>query len=221
MSKILDLFFPRKCVFCGKVLDGDNKYICDDCQKTLPWTTEASCKTTGDFFVRCVSPLRYDSVVRQAIHKYKFKRMEPYAMCFGELIAQCVTDNIAQKPDLITFVPLSLPRRLQRGYNQSRLIAEQVAIRTGVPIYPVLRRIRHTSAQSRIKEPAVRKANVSGAFRVNNTDITGLKILLIDDVVTTGSTLSECSRMLLMAGADSVYCATLAKAGHTVKVKTK
>ncbi len=209
---LIELLYPPKCIFCEAVTE--DGYICSSCEKSLPWTGKNSCVTKGDFFVRCVSPLHYKDNVRNAIHRYKFRHYESYGKHFAELIYDCVTENIPQKPDLITFVPLSFRRRLSRGYNQSQLMAEHIARLSGIPLYPVLRKTKHTTAQSLLDDASKRKANISGAYKVRrNTDITGLNILLIDDVVTTGSTLSECSRMLLMAGADAVYCATLAKAG--------
>ena len=218
----LDILFPPKCVFCGKLTDpltDENKFLCSGCASVLPWTTKASGVTNGSFFVKCVSPLFYRGVVRDSIHRFKFGKQESNAGLYGMMIAACLVQHPDIKFDLITWVPLSRRRFWQRGFNQAQSIAESVALCTGTPLWKTLKKTRHTAAQSSLKDSARRRANIAGAYAViDSVNVSGLSLLLIDDVVTTSSTLSECSRMLLMAGAEKVYCATLAKAG-TAKVR--
>lgn len=207
------LLYPRKCTFCRKVIEeGD---ICEDCARTLPWT-RAGGKTSGSFFSRCVSPLEYREQARRALLRFKFGHRSTYARCFGRLLADCVREQLAGQFEVVTWVPLSLLRRWRRGYSQSRLLAEETAARLGVPCEMLLRRQRHTRAQSSIRGDAARRANVSGAFKpARGAETAGRTILLIDDVVTTGATLSECSRVLLTAGAERVVCAALCRAKRT------
>ena len=125
---LLDLLFPPRCVFCGRVLGTGEREICSQCQSTLPWLTEEAAEQTGEFFDKCVSPLRYENFVRDSIHRYKFKGRQGYARTYGALVAQCVSDHLAGRYDLITWVPLSRKRRRERGYDQAFLLASAAAL---------------------------------------------------------------------------------------------
>jgi len=129
-------------------------------------------------------------------------------------MAQCVQDHLAGRYDLITWVPLSEQRRKARGYDQAMLLAEAAALELGDVAAETLAKVRDTSAQSGLgKDDSARRANVLGAYRPTDPElIAGQRILLMDDVVTTGSTLSECARTLRTAGAADVVCVTLARA---------
>ena len=129
-------------------------------------------------------------------------------------MAQCVTDHGLDPFDLICWAPVSKRRRRKRGYDQGELLAREVAKRLGRECVPLLKKVRDTPAQSGLKDPSARRANVMGAYQVPHPALAaGKRILLVDDVVTTGETLSECAGTLLMAGAKEVFCVTLAKAG--------
>ena len=121
---VLDLLFPPRCIFCGKVLPTGQRDICQDCQARLPWMEEGEAEQSGEFFSLCASPLRYQEVVRDSLHRYKFKGQQGYAKAYGRLVAQCVQDHLAGRYDLITWVPLSHRRLKERGYDQARLLAE-------------------------------------------------------------------------------------------------
>ena len=212
--KILELLFPRKCPFCGKLLEKSAGDICDDCMKSLPWTGN-QCRSRGSFYSLCVSPLRYSGNARQALLRFKFASHASYSGCFGRLMADCVRRELDGQFQLVTYVPVSLRRFRKRGYSQSKLLAEALAKELNVPCAPLLRKARHTEAQSHLRGEAARKANVSGAFQaLPDAELSGKTVLLVDDVVTTGATLAECSRVLLMAGAEKVFCATLCLAAR-------
>jgi competence protein ComFC len=217
-TMLADIIFPPKCVFCGKLTadDSGDRFLCRECISSLPWTSPSSGVTNGDFFVKCVSPLFYRGAVRDSVLKFKFGGKESYADLYGRLIAECLAEHPEIRYDLITWVPLSRRRLRTRGYNQARSLAEAVAVNTGAYLWKTVKKVRHTPAQSSLADKSQRRANISGAFVMDKSvDVTGLSVLIIDDVVTTASTLSECSRVLLTAGAERVYCATLAKAGNT------
>ena len=113
--------------------------------------------------------------------------------------------------DILTWVPVSRLRRLTRGYDQVELLAKAVGKELGVAPVPTLKKIRHNRRQSGIHSEAERMANVLGAYRVLSPgEIRGKRILLLDDVLTTGATSGECARMLLTAGAKEVHCAVIA-----------
>ncbi|OUQ61068.1 amidophosphoribosyltransferase [Flavonifractor sp. An112] len=210
---VLDLLFPPKCVFCGKVLDSGESGFCRRCQRELPWLTDGEAELTGEFFSLCAAPLRYQDKVRDSIHRYKFKGRRGYHKVYGKLVAQCVHDHLDGRYDLITWVPLSDRRKRERGYDQAFLLASAAALELGDVAVETLRKERNTDPQSGITEDAQRRANVLGAYTpVDPELVAGKRVLLIDDVVTTGSTLSECARTLRTMGAEDVVCAALARA---------
>lgn len=210
---ILDLLFPPRCVFCGKILKQGESGFCDHCQRELPWILGQEAEQKPEFISLCASPLWYQGEVRESIHRYKFSDRNCYAKTYGKLVAQCVTDHLAGKYDLITWVPLSAKSLKRRGYDQAMLLAMAAALELGEVAVETLRKRRDTNAQSGLKDDSARRANVLGAYEVvDPVLIEGKRILLIDDVVTTGSTLSECARTLRTYGAEDVVCATLTRA---------
>ena len=209
-NRILELLFPSKCTFCRQLLDDHYTKICPKCKKDLPYTKNGGI-LKGNFFTACISPLYYEEKVRDALLRYKFQRMTVYAECFGGMIAECAEEYIDSHVDIISWVPLSKRRLRKRGYDQAQLLAIEVSKRLGIPCIPTLKKIRHTKPQSRTGDMSKRRSNISGAYTAINIEvIEGKRILLIDDIVTTGSTFSECARTLGMAGADRVYCAAAA-----------
>ena len=210
---VLDLLFPPKCVFCGKVLDTGEDGLCARCQRELPWLTDGEAELTGEFFSLCAAPLRYQNKVRDSVRRYKFKGRRGYYKLYGRLVAQCIHDHLAGRYDLITWVPLSRQRKKERGYDQAFLLASAAALALGEVAVETLRKERDTDPQSGLEEEFQRRANVLGAYQpVDPELVAGKRVLLIDDVVTTGSTLSECARVLRTMGATDVMCATLARA---------
>lgn len=210
--ELLELLFPTKCPFCGKLLKQGQTLLCPDCQRDLPWTQGERQKV--EFVSQCVSPLWYRDLVRLSHHRYKFRGIQAYAVPYARLMAQCVNDRLQGEFDMITWVPLSRFRRWRRGYDQAQLLAERLGEELGTPCEPLLRKVRNTKAQSGLKGESRRRANVLGAYAAcRKARPEGRRILLVDDVVTTGSTLSECARMLLSVGAAQVVCVTLAMAG--------
>ena len=194
LSALLDLIFPAKCPFCGRVLDRPG--ICDTCRGELPWTEGADALRRGPGGFLCAAPLWYQGLAREGLHRFKFRGMSSAAAPLGELIAGCAAEHFSGAFDTVTWVPVS-PRRLrQRGYDQARLLAESA---------------RHNPAQSGLKEAAARRANVLGVYEaVDPERISGHRILLVDDICTTGATLAECARVLREAGAADVVCAAAA-----------
>lgn len=211
----LDLLFPPKCVFCQTLLEKEEEGLCARCEKELPWLSGGPAETAGEFFSLCVSPLRYQGRVRESVHRYKFGGAVSYAATYGRLLADCVEERLAGRFDLVSWVPLSRKRLRQRGYDQARLLAEELARRLDLRAEPLLEKVRHTEAQSGLSsDSGVRRANVLGAYRALSPGLlAGKRVLLVDDVATTGATLSECARVLRTAGAADVLCCTLAKAG--------
>lgn len=213
-SVLLDLLFPPKCVFCRKLLKRGERDLCAFCQKELPWITGSAAEQSGEFFSLCASPLWYQGVVRESFHRYKFSGAVACAKAYGRLMAQCARDHLSGRYDLISWVPLSPQRRKKRGYDQAMLLAQATALELGDVAAETLRKVRDTGAQSGLSDGGARRANVLGAYQaVDPALIAGKRILLVDDVITTGSTISECARTLRTAGAAEIVCVTLARAG--------
>jgi ComF family protein len=208
-----DLLFPAKCPFCHDLLEDSAAPVCPACRKTLPWLTGTATERRVDFAQGCISPLGYRGQVPEAIHRYKFSGVRAYGAPFGALVAQCVREHPALEADLVTWTPLSRRRLRERGFNQAELMAREVGKQLSLPAVPTLCKTRHTGPQSDLKEAPERRANALNAYdSLPTCEITGKRLLLVDDVVTSGATLSECARVLCQAGAGSVWCATLAQA---------
>ena len=202
LSALLDLIFPAKCPFCGRVLDRPG--ICDTCRGELPWTEGADALRRGP-------GADVQDSGRYWLHRFKFRGMSSAAAPLGELIAGCAAEHFSGAFDTVTWVPVS-PRRLrQRGYDQARLLAESACRLWETKPLPLLRKTVHNPAQSGLKEAAARRANVLGVYEaVDPERISGHRILLVDDICTTGATLAECARVLREAGAADVVCAAAA-----------
>ena len=212
-ESFLDLLFPPKCPFCQKILDDPRAPVCPECQGKLPWLLGEDALRAVEGTAGCLSPLAYRDQVRDSIRRYKFKGRQGYHKAYGRLVAQCVHDHLDGRWDLITWVPLSDQRRRERGYDQAFLLASAAALELGEVAVETLRKGRNTEAQSGLDGDAARRANVLGAYTAVDAELVeGKRVLLIDDVITTGATISECARILRTVGAREVVCATLARA---------
>ena len=208
---LLDLLYPSRCAFCRRLVPIGVK-ACDACRAKLPFLEPAAQSRTLPHIPRCVSPLRYEGEVRESLLRYKFGALPGYAQIYGEFLAKCIDEN-GIVCDSITWVPLSLARRRKRGYDQAQLLAREIAKRSGLPCERLLSKLRNNPAQSGISDADARRKNVKGAYRALSPEkIRGKRILLVDDIVTTGATLSECASVLKAAGAAEVLAATVASA---------
>lgn len=208
---LLDLLYPPRCAFCHAFLETSGDGLCAHCRTGLPFAQNGG-RQRFSFVRACVSPLNYEGDVRASLLRYKFGGATGYAKVYGRLVADTVRTELAGEYDLITWVPLSRRRLRERGYDQARLLAKATAKELGLPLTPTLHKQRNTQPQSGTGDAAKRRANIAGAYRMKTgADVTGKRILLMDDIVTTGATLSECARVLGKAGAEQVVCATVAR----------
>ncbi|MGN1016957.1 MAG: ComF family protein [Faecousia sp.] len=210
MRWLLELLFPPKCMLCRRVLRRGETDLCRKCRANQePWGNP---KRKPQFLDSITAVWYYEGNVRRAILRYKFYGARHLAGGFGRLLAMRLCEK-DEAYDILTWVPVSRLRRLTRGYDQVELLAEAVGRELNTEAQPTLRKIRHNRRQSSIASAAQRKANVLGAYRVISPEqIRGKRILLLDDVLTTGATAGECARMLLTAGAKEVHCAVIATA---------
>ena len=210
---LLDLLYPPKCPFCGRLLEADETGMCGRCQRSLPWTWEGELAKPVDGCRVCLAPLWYRDGVPDGVRRYKFHHGRLHAALFGSLMAQCLSDRWEEPVHLVTWVPLSARGLKRRGYDQARLLAGEVAARLSLPLRPTLVKVRETKTQSRIDEPALRRANVEGAYEtLPDLSLHGETVVLVDDVVTSGATLAQCALRLREAGAGRIVALTLARA---------
>ena len=143
--------------------------------------------------------------------RFKFRRARHYAPAYGRLLAMKLLREHPEGFDVLTWVPISPLRKLTRGYDQVELLAEAVGAELGMKPLRILKKVRHNPPQSGISGQAERRANVLGVYRLVNADaVVGKRVLLFDDIITTGATAGECARVLLTAGAKEVHCGTIA-----------
>jgi competence protein ComFC len=153
----------------------------------------------------------YDGSLRKLIHLFKYSGMKPLGKRLAGLLCRALPDDGAERFDAVVPMPLHWRRRWKRGFNQSEILARLVAKNRRVPMIDVVRRVRATATQAGLTNSNRRK-NVAGAFRVSRkSQIAGKRILLIDDVMTTGSTAAACALTMKRAGASSVTLLTLAR----------
>ncbi len=189
----------RCCEMCGDITIEFG--VCQHCQGVRPSYTQAR------------SWAIFKGPVRNLVHRLKYKN----DMCLGDALAQPMIHDIQRNGwniDLLIPVPLSLARLAERGYNQAALIAFPIAVGLRVPYHPkALRKVKDTRSQVGLTYEA-RKVNLIDAFEANVAQVDGKRVLVIDDVTTSGSTLNECACVLKAAGAREVYGYTFARAAH-------
>ena len=233
LGAIASLLYPSVCTVCGANVRA-GEYLCDQCEtKTVrivapfcatcsePFEgaisetfTCANCSHRTIHFAAAVAAYRSRGIVRQIIHDFKYRRQIYLRHLVARWLHAAMDDERLRdlQFDLIVPVPLHPARQRERGFNQATLLAESLSANVSIRCKPVLERIRFTTTQTAL-DRAERMENLHNAFRLRkNADVRGLRVLLIDDVLTTGSTLSECARVLKRAGALSVHAVTAARA---------
>ena len=213
IRRVLEWLFPRKCVLCREILHRDETDLCRTCRVDQPEYPFGKKKVPHISALTAV--WMYEGDVRKSIHRYKFGGARHYAEVYGRLLAMRILRDLPEA-EVITWVPVSRKRKRQRGYDQVELLAEAVSAELRIPCEALLEKFRDNRANSGLKTPAERRANVLGVYKVpEGADIRGKRVLLLDDIVTTGATASECARVLLTAGAKEVLFAAVAAAGTT------
>ena len=210
-EKLLDLLFPPRCPFCRAILKDHETLLCGRCRKELPWTCGAAQKQSFRHVESCVSPLYYEGDVRRSLLRYKFGGLSVYAPKYAELMCGCIERN-GLSFDLISWTPLGRKRLRKRGYDQAKLLACELSERLEKPCAQLLIKTKDNPPQSGTGSAEKRRANVSGVYRVTEPGLVkDRRILLVDDIVTTGATISECAKELKTAGAKCVCAATLSR----------
>jgi len=211
-KNFVNLLYPMHCYGCNKPLEAANEYhACDFCiasikQNVMP-PFEAGIRDT-----KIYSACLYEGTLKELIHKFKYRAKTALSKILSKFMIDYIKENpILMDIDMITVVPLHKKRLREREFNQSLLLASPISKEFGIPTENMLEKIRQTKYQNELLRNE-RLKNLKDAFCIRNkSDVQEKKILLIDDVITTGATLSECSKTLLIGGAKSVTCLTLAR----------
>ena len=213
----LDLLFPQWCIGCGR----EGNYICDNCRQSLSRILPPICprcgkpqsdgmlcpacddENTGIDGIR--SPFVFNGVIRQAVHELKYRNLRALAIPMAGLLHDYILEN-PMPGEVLVPVPLHRKRLRERGYNQSALLAKQLGKLTGMPVIDdCLIRQHHTPPQARTTNIDERRQNVVNAFSCSNGKLQGMKVILIDDVTTSGTTLNACAETLKKSGITSVW----------------
>lgn len=212
--EISRLLFPPKCVLCGRLLQPHQTDLCPDCRKDTPEFPQPTKKVP--YLAHWSALWYYEGTVRRSLLHYKFRGSRSYAQVYGQLLAMKILQE-TEDFDVLTWVPISAVRRWRRGYDQVELIAKAAAKALGICAISTLRKQRNNRPQSGLNDAAARRANVLGVYRIlDSSAVAGKRIVLLDDIMTTGATASECARILLSAGAKEVSCYAVA-ASHQRK----
>lgn len=219
------ILYPTVCPFCSRLV---KEGMCEECRKKVVYVQEPycrkcgkpvrteeqeycfDCEKTSHFFEEGRSLFVHKSPVAEAIYAMKYQNRRVYAQFFGKQLAERYGGFIQKKKiDLIMPVPLHRSRKRARGYNQAQLLAEELALWTGIPVDTKrLERRKKTRPQKSLNEKQ-RRLNIRGSFYFEGK-LKGIEnILLVDDIYTTGSTLDEAARILLKSGAEKVYFLTI------------
>lgn len=202
-----ELIFPRKCVLCGQILTRNESGICHKCRTDTPEYAGQRYRRGLDSY--CVV-WYYEGAVRESLLRFKFHNRPDYAEIYGPVLALRIQRELPEA-EILTWVPVSKGRLKERGYDQAELLAKAAAKELGIPAVRLLDKVRDNPAQSGIDDADARKENVRGVYRVrSDAAVAGKRIILIDDILTTGSTAGECARVLRAAGAGSVCLAAMA-----------
>jgi competence protein ComFC len=230
---LASLFYPPACVACRISVD-EQEYLCPACHGKItrivpPFCAKcsepfdgamngafdcANCSHRTLHFDAAVAAYRSRSVVRQVVLGFKYGHEMRLRHLVGDWLCASLSDSrlAGRTFNVVVPVPLHPARERERGFNQAALLGQIASDRLGVPARPVLQRVRYTTTQTAF-DRAERMENLRDAFRLRRrADVRGCRVLLIDDILTTGSTLSECARVLREAGAHSVHAVTAARA---------
>lgn len=228
---LLDVVFPPRCAVCGEILRMEERqgFLCADCRSDIPYLPQEKCPhcggetNNGGFCDFCMKHFPFDSVcgafpyekVRKAIHLFKYDGDKTIGNGLGALMADGLMryhEELLVKTDVMVSVPLHEKKEKNRGFNQTHILCEKISEKTGLVFRKGgLKRTRETIAQSEL-DPEERKLNLKDAFRATE-DFTGKRVLLVDDIFTTGTTCRECAKELYRAGAKEVMVFVLSVAG--------
>ncbi len=207
LSAALDLVAPPYCAFCRQPISRHATGACDGCLADLPWASDPNVRIDSPV-VSALAPLNYRFPIDVAIRAWKFERRRFYTPVFIDILVEAAMD-LDETIDAVVAVPLHWRRLAYRGFNQAELLARPLSRVLALPLIRSLRRRRATPTQSGLTADA-RRANLKRAF-VNQRPIAAKHVLIVDDVVTTGGTVTEVAKTLRAAGVARISVLALAQ----------
>lgn len=224
----MGILYPQKCPICNKIMGTGQCICCDTCEKELPFIGETRCLQCGkpvddeetQYCMDCIKKEHiycqgialwyYDYRIRQAVYRFKYKNRREYVSYFGKEIVRRYAKQIkVWNAQALIPVPLHKSRYRQRGFNQAQLLAEEISRFIHVPVYTSLVvRSKATKPQKELNEKE-RQKNLKNAFKINENSVKLKRVVLVDDIYTTGSTVDTIAQLLHGAGIEQVYVISL------------
>ena len=229
LKMLPELLYPRHCPMCDRLLGADEPYLCRSCAQDLPLIRGPVCLKCGrpvrageieycencrhreHLFIRGFAPFVYTGAVQASVMRFKYQHRAEYASFYAAVLMLYGADLLtARKIDVILPVPIHTKRYRNRGYNQAEEIAVRLSEASGIPCDPsAVFRVKNTAAQKGL-DPSDRRKNLQNAFRVSGqAELEGKRILIVDDIYTTGTTVDSMAACLLSAGAAQVFFAAV------------
>lgn len=229
MNQLLDLIYPRCCPFCGRVLPFQGEPACKACLMKLKKVSSPHCLRCGKTietedleycqdclkipksYIRGYPVFEYTGGIKKAIYDFKYKNQRVYGKFFADCMYSCYGSELLKLGlDGLVPVPIHRKKRKIRGYNQAEILARHLGKRMNVPVFSnMLVRIMNTSPQKELNDKA-RIKNLKNAFIIGTNKIKLKKVLLVDDIYTTGATIEACTKVLMDFGVEEVYYVSLA-----------
>lgn len=228
LTHMANVLYPGKCPICEKVTGTASISCCSSCERELPFITGERCMKCGKpvaeeetqycldcskkkhLFEQGLALWSYDSRVKQAVYRFKYKNRREYAAYFGrELVRHYYRQMEGWGADAVLPVPLHAKRYKKRGFNQAELLAKEIGRYLHLPVYAdFLLRMKNTKPQKELNEKE-RQKNLKNAFKIDENSVKLKKVILVDDIYTTGATVDIISEVLKEAGIDKVYVVSL------------
>ena len=215
---LADLVFPNRCPCCDDFIKWD-KLICGKCHRSIETVHEKACPVCGretcmcseeNFYDGALVPLRYETLVKEGVLSLKRGNNKNFGEYSGKLLAGILKNEKPElKFDMIMPVPMSPASFRKRGFNQAEIIAGEIASALDIPLVNDVLIKQDTDASQHYLNKSQRMRNIS-SIKIKETDLRGKRIIICDDVITTGSTINRCARLLKNSGAETVFAAVAA-----------
>lgn len=225
-NRLISIIYPNKCIFCKQILYDEiieNDFVCKNCGRVLPTipsdireicirNEETGKHITGYSFDKCISYFYYQDIIKRVITDFKFNGKRSYARPLATYMSEMIQELSNEiHLDIITYVPMHKLSKRKRGYDQAQLLATELSKLINIPVRDDILFKKSRNKNQHTLKLSFRSENVKGVYSIGSKDfILGKNILLVDDIVTSGYTISECSKIMKENGAGKIYCVSLA-----------
>lgn len=232
IEEVINMIYPRRCPLCGEIIKRTQRLACDTCYEELEYIEEPRCKCCSKaveqeeteycydcsrkefYFESGIALWNYSSRMKESLAMFKYHNRKEYGEFYGEEFAKVYGDVLVDlEPDALIPVPIHWTRYIERGYNQAAVIANQIGNRLHIPVVEdLLIRTKKTMAQKQL-DNRERERNLQGAFAVSKkwekAEHNLKRVVIIDDIYTTGSTINRCAKVLMQEGIQEIYFGVL------------